>query len=273
MAEVTDRSSRHDAALRGRSVVVTRAVEQAAGLTEPLAAAGAEVLVMPVIAVAAPESSDAADAAIERLDSYDWIVLTSTNGVDALDDRMRLHGLRVGDLDGARVAAIGSATAARLEELGVVPALIPERFRAEGLVDALRIIGPGAGPRVLIARATEAREVLPVELRGLGFEVDVVPVYRVVAVEPPADVLERLAAGSVDAVVFASGGTARRFADALATEGMDAAALLVGPVVASFGPVTTDALHELGIAVDVQADEPTAEALVDALVRRFGDAS
>jgi uroporphyrinogen III methyltransferase/synthase len=273
MADATDRPSRQAAALRGRSVVVTRAVEQAAGLTGPLTAAGAEVLVMPVIAVAAPGSWDAADRAIERLDTYDWIILTSTNGVETLDERMRLHGLRVGDLDGSRVAAIGSATAERLEQLGVMPSLIPERFRAEGLVDALRIIGPEAGRRVLIARAEEAREVLPVELRGLGFEVDVVPVYRVVAVEPPADVLERLAAGSVDAVVFASGGTARRFVEALATEGIDAAALLVGPVVASFGPVTTDALHALGIAVDAQADEPTAESMVAALARRFGDAS
>ena len=273
MTDVTTPSDAQAGPLGGRSVVVTRAVEQAAGLTAPLAAVGAEVLVMPVIAVAAPESWDAADAAIEHLDSYDWIVLTSTNGVDAFDERLRVHGLRIADLEASRVAAIGSATAARLAEVGVVPAIVPERYRAEGLVDALRVIGPAAGSRVLIARAAEAREVLPEELRDLGFCVDVAPVYRVVAVEPPADVLERLADGSVDAVVFASGGTARRFVDVLAAEGLDAAELLVAPVVASFGPVTTDALHELGIAVDAQADEPTADALVEALIRRFGDAS
>jgi uroporphyrinogen III methyltransferase/synthase len=255
--------------LSGRSVIVTRAVEQSSALTGPLAALGAEVLVMPVIAVAAPESWEAADAAIERLDDYDWIILTSTNGVEAFDERMHLHGLRVADLAGRRVAAVGSATAAHLRELGVEPAVVPERFRAEGVVDALRAIGPRAGRRVLIARAAEAREVLPEELRAIGFDVDVVAVYRIVTVQPPADVLERLASGKVDAVVFASGGTARRFVEVLAGQGLDAATLLVGPVVASIGPVTTQALHELGIAVDVQAAESTVGSVVGALAQRF----
>jgi uroporphyrinogen III methyltransferase/synthase len=264
----------HSAApLGGTSVVVTRAVEQSSALTLPLAALGAEVLVMPVIEIAAPEDWAAADRAIERLDEYDWIVLTSTNGVDGLDGRMHLHGLRLADLAGRRVAAIGSATAARLREVGIEPAVVPERFRAEGLVDALRIIGPAKGSKVLIARAAEGREILPDELRALGFDVDVVPVYRVVTVEPPADVLYRLAAGQVDAVVFASGGTARRFVESLAKEGMDAAAVLVGPVVASIGPVTTEALHGLGIAVDVQAAKTTSQSLVEALVKHFGEAS
>jgi uroporphyrinogen III methyltransferase/synthase len=250
-------------------VVVTRAAEQSSALTEPLAALGAEVLVMPVIAVAAPESWDAADDAIERIDDYDWIVLTSTNGVDALDERMRIHGLRIADLARARVAAVGSATAARLRQSGVEPAVVPERFRAEGLVESLGAIGPGAGPNVLVARAAEAREVLPEELRALGFHVDVVPVYRVVAIQPPVDVLERLASGDVDAVVFASGGTARRFFEALAAEGLDAAALLIGPMVASIGPVTTQALDALGVAVDVEAPESTVESLVGALADRL----
>lgn len=261
------------APLSGRSVVVTRAVEQSAALTEPLAALGAEVLVMPVIALAAPESWEAADEAIEHLDKYDWIVLTSTNGVDAFDERLHLHGLRVSDLAGVRIAAVGSATAARLRELGVEPSVVPKHFRAEGLVDAMRAVGPAAGPRVLIARAAEAREALPEGLRELGFEVDVVPVYRVVTVRPPTDVLERFEAGDVDAVVFASGGTARRFGEVLAAAGMDAAAVLVGPVVASIGPVTTEALHGLGIAVDVEAPQSTAAALVDALARRFASVS
>jgi uroporphyrinogen III methyltransferase/synthase len=259
--------------LSGRSVVVTRAVEQSSALTDPLAALGAEVLVMPVIAIAPPGSWEAADRAIECLDTYDWVVFTSTNGVDALGERMRLHGLRIADLAGRHVAAVGSATSAHLRELGVEPAIVPESFRAEGLVDALRSIGPEQGARVLIARALEAREVLPDGLRAIGFEVDVAPVYRVVTVAPPAEVLERLAAGEVDAVVFASGGTARRFAEVLAGSGMDVASLLVAPIVASIGPVTTDALHELGIAVDVQADASTAASLIDALVKRLGDGS
>jgi uroporphyrinogen III methyltransferase/synthase len=155
----------------------------------------------------------------------------------------------------------------------VEPAIVPERFRAEGLVESLGAVGPEAGPSVLIARAAEAREVLPDELRALGFHVDVVPVYRVIPIQPPADVLYRLASGDVDAVVFASGGTARRFVEALAAEGMDAAELLVGPVVASIGPVTTQALHGLGIAVDVQATESTVASVIEALADRLSGGS
>jgi uroporphyrinogen III methyltransferase/synthase len=259
--------------LKERSIVVTRAAEQASGLAGPLEALGAEVLVMPVIAVEAPQDWGPADDAIEHLDSYDWIVLTSVNGVDALAERLSLHGLRVHDLGCKRVAAVGAATAARLRESGVEPAIVPREFRAEGLVAELRAIGPAVGRRVLIARAEEARELLPDDLRGAGFDVDVAPVYRVVAAAPPVAVLERFDAGTVDAVVFASGGTARRFVEVLGRAGLDAREALMGPVVASIGPVTTDALHELGIAVDVQAAEATATSLVRALVERFSEAS
>jgi len=259
--------------LTGRTIVITRAVEQSSSLTGPLEALGAEVLVMPVIEVAPPEDWAEADRAIEDLDRYDWIVLTSTNGVDAFDARLRLHGLRIADLDAAKVAAVGSATAAHLHALGVEPAVVPGSFRAEGLIEEFARIGAAQGPRVLIPRASEAREVLPDELRALGFEVDVVPIYRLVTVRPSIEMLERLSSGTVDAVVFASGGTARRFAEVLTAEGMDAAGLLVGPVVTSIGPVTTDALHELGIAVDAQACEATSAGIIDALVKRLGDGS
>jgi uroporphyrinogen III methyltransferase/synthase len=264
---------RQPSPLEGRSVVVTRAAEQAAGLAVPLEALGADVLVMPVIAIVPPEDWAPADEAIERLDGYDWIIVTSSNGVDALGSRMREHGLRIADLACKRVAAVGSRTAARLREVGVEPAIVPERFQAESLVEALRGVGAGAGRRVLIARAAEAREVLPDDLRGLGFEVDVVPVYRIVSTPPPADVLDRFKQGGVDAVVFASGGTARRFVDVLADAGIDAREALVSPVVASIGPVTTDALHDLGIAVDVEAEEATAASVVRALAARFSEVS
>lgn len=269
---MTDRSDTRDsnaAPLSGRSVVVTRAAEQAAGLAAPLEALGAEVLIMPVIVVVQPQDWGPADQAIENLGTYDWVVLTSVNGVDAFGERLRSHGLRMKDLACMRVAAVGSATAAHLRELGVEPAIVPEHFRAEGLVDALRDIGPDAGRRVLVPRAAEAREVLPDDLRALGFDVDVVPVYRIVAASPPADVLERVARGDVSAVVFASGGTARRFVEVLADAGVDAPEALVTPVVVSIGPVTTEALHELGIAVDEEAAESTSTAVVRAIVDRF----
>jgi uroporphyrinogen III methyltransferase/synthase len=267
-----DRARGVDLPLSGRSVVVTRSAGQASALAEPLEALGAAVLALPVIEMADPEDWAPADAAIERIDSYDWIVLTSANGVEALDARMSVHGLRIGDLRGGPIAVVGSSTAERLRESGLEPAVVPEHFRAEGLVAALRQAGLRAGDRVLVARAQEAREVLPEELRALGAIVDVVPVYRVVTVVPPADVLERLASGGFDAVVFASGGTARRFVEVLADVGMDAVQMLVDPVVVSIGPVTTEALHGLGIAVDEEAESSTSASIVDAIVGRFGGA-
>jgi uroporphyrinogen III methyltransferase/synthase len=255
--------------LAGRTVVVTRSAEQAPALTGPLEALGATVIGMPVISIEPPASWVAADEAIDRLDSYDWIVLTSANGVDALDQRMHLHGLRIADLAGSNVAVIGPATAERLRELGVEPALIPPRSRAEGLSDALRAASPKGG-RVLIARAQEAREVLPEELRGAGFVVDVATVYSVATASPPLDILDSFDSGDIDAVLFASGGTARRFCELVRQAGLDPAQLLVVPIVASIGPVTTDVLHGLGVAVDVQASDTTAEALVRAVRERLG---
>jgi uroporphyrinogen III methyltransferase/synthase len=252
--------------LSGRSIVVTRSAEQSPGLAAPLEALGAEVLALPVIEIGDPDDWSPADHAIERIGSYDWIVLTSVNGVERLDERMDRHQLRMGDLREARFAVVGSATARRLRDFGLEPAVVPEHFRAEGLVAAMRQAGLREGDRVLIARAAEAREVLPEELTELGAKVDVVPVYRLVTAVPRAEVLERLAAGGVDAVVFASGGTARRFVAMARTAGFDGVKALESTAVASIGPVTTEVLHELGIRVDAEAATSTSQGLVDALV-------
>lgn len=245
--------------------MVTRSAEQAPGLVEPLMALGAEVIVMPVIAVSDPLEWAPADEAIRRIGDYDWIVLTSVNGVERFDARMLTHGIRLCELWAARVAVVGSATAARLRLHRVDPALVPAEFRAEGLIDAMREVGPDAGRRVLIARAEEAREVLPERLRELGFDVDVVAVYRLMTAEPDPAVLARLSAGDASAVLFASGGTARRFVQTLRTAGLDEAAVLAHTAVASIGPVTTRALRELGIDVAVEAAESTAPSLVAAV--------
>jgi uroporphyrinogen III methyltransferase / synthase len=256
--------------LTGRSVIVTRTADQATGLIGPLEALGADVLLMPVIAVADPEEWGPVDKAVAGIASYAWIVLTSANGVDWFDERLRKLGRTLTDLDGiVRFAVVGSATAARLRERGVEPALVPDRFRAEGLVEAFRALGAPAGTRVLILRAAEAREVLPEELRTAGFMVDVVPVYRLVTALPPPGVLERLRAGGVDAVTFASGGTARRFGEVLRGAGLDPNEALAGVAVASIGPVTSDALRELGVEPDVEAATANAGALAQALGRYF----
>ncbi len=262
-----------DLPLSGRSIVVTRSATQSSALSVLLEELGAEVLGLPVIALDDPEDWSPADAAIERLAGYDWIVLTSANGAERLDARMRLHGLRLCDLRDARIAVVGSATAARVRAFGLEPAVIPERFRAEGLVAAMNEAGLKAGDRVLLARAAEAREVLPDELRALGAVVDVAPVYRLVTAVPPVEVLGRVAAGGVDAIVFASGGTARRFVEVMRAAGFDEVKALARTAVVSIGPVTTEALSALGIRVDSEAASSTSKSIAMALKIHFAGGS
>ncbi len=257
------------APLSGRSVIVTRTLAQAHTLVEPLEALGAEVLAFPVLETVDPEDWAPLDAAIANLATYDWVVLTSTNGVDRFLKRFRaVTGPRDAIL-GTRFAAVGSATAKKLAKHGLPPALVPEDFRAEGLVEAFREMGAGPGCRVLIPRAEEAREILPDELRAMGCDVDVVCVYRTQPAAPDPAVVERLQAGTVDAVTFTSGAIARGFVSALLAAGLDAGQVLGHLSVVSIGPVTSDAIREMGYVVDVEAAESTMGSLVDAIAESF----
>jgi hydroxymethylbilane synthase len=246
--------ARSDASLAGLRVMVTRADRQAAALADALTALGAQAVRCPVIAIE-PIAID--PAALQDLGGYDWVVLTSANGVD------RLHELlQEGHHDfpkQTRVAAIGPETAARAKEAGMAPALVPARFIAEELADALSAaMTPGA--RILLARAAGARDVLPEQLRARGAHVDVLETYRAV---PPGDVRPRLAAclPNVDMVTFTSSSTVRHFVEALP-----------GPMpdrirVACIGPITAQTARELGLRVDIIAQEYTTRGLVDAIVR------
>ena len=253
------------APLSGRSVIVTRTLAQAHSLVEPLAALGAEVLAFPVLETVDPDDWAPLDAAIADLASYDWVVLTSTNGVDRFLKRFRAVGGSRDAILGAKFAAVGSATAEKLARHGLPAALVPADFRAEGLVQAFREMGAGPGWRVLIPRAEEAREILPDELRAMGCDVEVVSVYRVQRAEPVSAVLERLGAESVDAVTFSSGAIARGFVSALDEAGLDAVAVLRRLVVASIGPVTSEAIRGLGLDVNVEARESTMSSLAEAV--------
>ena len=257
------------APLDGRSVIVTRTRQQSRALVKPLEALGAQVLVFPVIATVDPEDWGPADRAIAQLARYDWVVLTSANAVRAFVARLHHAGMGVSALADVRVAVVGSATATVLAEAGIMPDLIPEDFRAEGLLDSFDELGVGAGARVLLPRALEAREVLPDTLRLRGAVVDVVPVYRTVLGEPEPRVIERLRSGSVDAVTFTSPSTFRNFRTLVDGAGLDADDVLRGLVIASIGPVTSDAVREAGHEVVVEPAEYTVDGLVEALAKHL----
>lgn len=242
--------------LFGWRVVVTRPAAQSEALARPLAAAGALPVELPVVEIRdAPDGGAALRSAAARLATYDWIVLTSANGVERLLAEVR----DARAFGAARVVAIGPATAEALRRHGIVADLVPERYVGESLVEAFSspdVAGTKGGGRVLLARAAVARDVVPEGLVALGWEVDVVAAYETVAADPSA--LELDAVAGADAVTFTSPSTVHAFLELAGAERLP-------PVVVSIGPVTSAAAAASGIAVDVEAEEHTVTGLVTAL--------
>jgi uroporphyrinogen III methyltransferase/synthase len=244
--------------LAGRRVLVTRARRQASELSDKLRDLGAEVVELPVIEIVAAPPQEL-DEAIGQLDEYDWVVFTSVNAVAAFCDRLDAAGASGALRAGGQVAAIGPATAARLRGRGIEVSLVPERFVAESLVEALaarRI----AGRRVLLPRARIARDTLPDGLRAAGALVDVVVAYETrLPEEIDKTVVQRLRAGDIDVITFASPSAVRNLADLLEGESP--------PVkVACIGPITAAAAWESGFSVAAEAAEYSISGLVEAVV-------
>lgn len=233
-----------DRPLAGRSVVVTRAKAQASALADRFRSLGAQVIEAPAIGIS-PLAVD-----LPELSTFDLLCLTSPNAVDRLFELVR----DARDLAGLRVAVIGPGTAAALRAHGVEPDVVPERFVGEGLLEALEGVEVR---RALIARARDARDVLPDGLRERGVEVEVLTTYEAVA-EPLSDAV-RDAALAADYVTFASGTAARYFLDAVG------GAAPSGRIV-SIGPTTSGVLREGGVEPDVEATVHTPDGLVDALL-------
>jgi uroporphyrinogen III methyltransferase / synthase len=250
--------------LFGRRVVVTRARAQAGELSAELERLGAEVHEFPTIEISPPEDFGPLDAAIRELDSFNLIVFTSVNGVEAFLVRLRYHGLDLRAVPrDAKVAAIGPATAERIEWAGLRVDVVPEEYRAEALIGALDV-GTLAEVRVLIPRAKVAREILPEKLREAGAEVVVPPAYESVPLsEGKEDVSVRLQKGEIDCVTFTASSTVENFVGAFGAD--EAARLLSGTRIACIGPITADTARKRGLRVDAEADEYTISGLVEAV--------
>jgi len=245
--------------LFGRTIVVTRAREQASQLRAMLEIAGARVIEAPAIRI---ESLDQAPlhAALRNLASYGWLVVTSRNAVDLLWAAVRELGLDARAFASAKLCAVGPATADALLAHGLAVDVIPDRYVAEGVIEKLRERSDVRGTRVLFVRAAGARELLPAALREMGANVDEIEIYRTVPDLSGLDTLrEALDAGAVDVVTFTSASTVRHFVDAL---GAERARTVRG---ASIGPITSDAARELGVPVAIEAAESTIASLVQAI--------
>ena len=254
--------------LLGRSVVVTRAREQASGLAAQLADLGAEVIQFPTIDIKPLEDYSSVDAAVRNLGAYDWLIFTSANGVKCFWERLEAQGLDARALYGLQVAAIGPATAQAVRTHGIAPDFVPEAYIAESVAEGL--IGLGMdGKKVLLPRAREAREVLPEELRKAGAQVDVLPVYETVPAARRDEVLQRLEAGTLDAVTFGSSSTVDNFFAQIPADTIRNQPEGKRVKFASIGPVTTKTLAKYGFACDIQPEDFTIPALVKALTAHY----
>jgi uroporphyrinogen III methyltransferase/synthase len=247
--------------LYGRRVVITRARAQASALAERLTELGAAVSQAPVIRIEPRLTDPAVERAVAALvaGSFEIVCLTSPNGADLLVQALAEAGRDVRALAGTTLAAIGPGTAAALARHGLRADVVPERSVAESLAQDL--IGRGvAGRRVLIARAADARDVLPAELSRAGASVEVAVLYETVREE--LGEAERAAIAGADYITFTSSSTVRNFVEALT--GRDG--LPESTRVVSIGPVTSATARELGVRIDVEAARHDIDGLVDAML-------
>jgi uroporphyrinogen III methyltransferase / synthase len=243
--------------LHGRTVVVTRARAQASGLAKTLRGIGANVVELPAIRIESRIEDAEVKAAAENIADYDLVCLTSPNGVKLLFEALAAAGRDARALAGATVAAIGPGTARALASHGIAADVVPERFVAEALVEALADVDI-AGKKVLIARAAEARDVLPDALRERGGEVDVVAVYETVREAPEEAAIA--AAEDADYVTFTSSSTVRNLREALGDRFPRKARIV------SIGPITSDTVREEGLEVAVEAERHDVDGLLTALL-------
>lgn len=243
--------------LHGRKVVVTRARAQASGFAKRLRLLGAEVVEMPAIRIESLIESAEVERTMAEISKFELICLTSPNGVHLLFDAMARRGLDSRSLAGAKIAVIGPGTARAVAEHGIKADVIPERFVAESLVESLQEFEV-AGKQVLVARAEEARDVLPEALTERGAAVQVLPLYRTVRETPSKR--DIAAMEGADWITFTSASTVKNLTEAM-PDGLPAGARIV-----SIGPVTSEAARELGLEVAVEAERHDLDGLLDAML-------
>ena len=243
--------------LKGKTIVTTRGASQSAELREMLEKLGAHVIECPMIEIVELTDWAEVDAAVQRLNTYHWLIFTSTNAVDQFLARATQAGVRCN----VPVAAVGSATQSKLREWNVLPSIVPRDFRAEGLLEALpRELG---GLRILIPRAETARELLPNELRARGAHVDVLTVYRTLHSQATAaSIREIFASRQIDCIVFTSSSTVRYLSQ---TIGPDLPVLLNNTTSAVIGPITGDTAREAGLTPAIEPKHSTIADLVSAI--------
>ena len=245
--------------LFGKKILVTRARTQASKLSRALKNFGAEVVECPTIKIVEPSDNfRQLDAAIKNLHDFDWVIFTSANGVEKFFGRLKLHKLDARALN--KVAAIGAVTAEKLSSFGIIADVVPKDFVAESLAAALKnFVG---GKKILLARAEEARDVLPEALKNFGAEVTIAPAYQTLP-EVPA----QIDFDSVDLVTFTSSSTVKNF---VAAHGVEVLKKISS---AAIGPITAQTLEGFGVSPAVVAEKFTIDGLVEAIKNFYEEKS
>ncbi|HSB32149.1 MAG TPA: uroporphyrinogen-III C-methyltransferase [Candidatus Sulfobium mesophilum] len=278
----------------GHRILVTREHMEGFGELEEL---GAELVLFSTVEIVPPVSWDELDSCIEKIGSYDWAIFTSANGVKYFFSRLFEKGIDIRELKGIRICAIGTKTAARIRKFGLKVDLIPEEFRAEGLIEAFtkesrrqqaegrsresaKNIPPSAsnleprtsnrldGVRFLLPRAEVAREIFPEKVRELGGVIDVPVTYRAVKPEYHGKRLRRfLKEGRITIATFTSAATFNNFREIM---GEDADELLGKVAIAVIGPVTAKAVEKAGLKVEIMPELATVEAMAEEIKKWAG---
>lgn len=247
-----------------KKILITRSRGQVSDLAGKLEALGAQVIEFPTIEIVPPDSFADLDEAIKNSGQYDWLLFTSVNGVDFFWDRLKKAGKEVSDLSHLKIAAIGPTTSKRIEKYGLSVDLLPDEFRAEGLVEALKEAGI-AKKKVLLPRAKKAREVLLEDLKKLQCDLDVVDAYQTVLPKvDPQKVKEIFEGEKPDWITFLSSSTVENFVTIVRKENL--LNYLKGIKVACIGPITKATAEKLGMKVSVMPQEYTINSLVQSIL-------
>lgn len=255
--------------LAGKRIVVTRARSQASGLVTALTELGAKVIELPTIEIVPLESYETLDEALRNIAGYQWLIVTSVNTVKVLAERLRVLELNPAICCGLRKAAIGSATARAMLEQGMPADIVPKQYVAESLLTELG--DEVKGSRILLARATIARDVIPEELTRRGAQVDVVDAYRTVIPEGAVDRVREIfsdASRLPDAVTFASSSTVKNFFGLWREAGLSGTP--EGIAALSIGPITSETLREYGWDPAASAIQNDIGGLAGAALHLFG---
>lgn len=256
-----------DKPLFGKRIIVTRSRTQASDLVTRLRELGADVIPFPTISIEPPENAKPLADAIKQLESFDWIVFTSSNTVDSVFEQLKVSGKDSRALSHCKVCAIGSATCERLAANGIVPDLMPERQISQALFETMKAQDLIKGKRFLLPRADIAPQDFPKSLAAEGAEVVQVEAYRTVPAKPNPVAMQAIRDASADIVTFTSSSTANNFASLVRTEFNE---LPDGITYVSIGPETTKAATSEGMNIAIEAQQHDINGLVDAIIQNFG---